>query len=217
MLKTSEQRCYFYIHYRVWESGWELSERNQGTHYDSIYGKVKSSQDFSMREKSEEWLPLRGSVLKRDGGCLPACWKWSIYWSGDTIPCMWTYVKAHQAVYLMFVPFSACKQYLKRNNLREFSIIWESFPPAPVQAQSRCLRARWWRWRKAEITLWPTSGLCWGLFKGSYGSITQKPNLKRNSWAMSVWTKYSIEFIMFWLWPPPAYFWPQGQLKWCGP
>lgn len=121
MPKPSEQRCYFYICYRVWESGWELSERSQGTHYDSIYVKVKSSQDFSMWEKSEEWLPVRGSILEGDGGCLLEFWKCSIYWSGDTIPWMQTYVKAHQAVYLMFAPFSACKQYLRRNNLRAFS------------------------------------------------------------------------------------------------
>lgn len=131
--------------------------------------------------------------------------------------------KSSSAAYLTFVPFSACKQYLKRYYLREFSILREGFPPASVKTQSRslqqprCLRAGWWWWRKAEMTTWPTPRFCWDLFTGSYGSITQNLNQKRHSPVMSMWTNYSIRFIMLWFWPPPGYFWPQGQLKWCGP
>lgn len=34
---------------------------------------------------------------------------------------------------------------------------------------------------------------------------------------MSAWTKYSVRFTRLWSWPPPGYFWPQGQLQQCGP
>lgn len=157
----------------------------------------------------------KGGAFRHAGQCF-------MYWPSD-ISWMCTHVKVHQMVHLIFVPFSACKLYLKRNYLKEFSILRESFPPASGKAQSkslqqlRCLRARWWWWRKAEMTTWPIPGFCWDLFKGSYGSITQNLNQKRHSSVMSMGTNYSIRFIMLWFWPPPGYFWPQGQLKWCGP
>lgn len=149
-------------------------------------------------------------ILKRQGGAFWNAGQCLMYWSSDMIPWVCTHVNVHQTVHLIFVPFSACKQYLKRNYLREFSILRESFLPVSGKAQSkslqqlRCLRARWWWWRKAEMTTWPVPGFCWDLLKGSYGSITQNLNQKRHSSVMSIRTNYSIRFIMLWFWPPRA-------------
>lgn len=71
-----------------------------------------------------------------------------------------------------------------------------------------------------DLIAWPASSfssrLSPGLCKGSYRSAAQNLHLKRNPSAMSAWTKYSVRFTRLWSWPPPGYFWPQGQLKQCG-
>lgn len=102
-----------------------------------------------------------------------------------------------------------------------------NFPPAstevsvpPTTDVPRGLMLQKWRgWD--DLIAWPaspfSSGLSPGLCKGSYRSATQNLHLKRNPSAMSAWTKYSVRFTSLWSWPPPGYFWPQGQLQQCGP
>lgn len=205
--------CYFYIWCKVWDVGVLLNEISQS--FERVWFHFCKGQKQPSLSCVRQPLPPRGGDLKTTEKSLLDCWKRSMYWSGDVIPWMCTHVKAHLVEHLRFVAFSACKQVFKRM-IWQTRLFFESFCLLPqVKTASRPHEQLQHADRVVtEIMTWAISRFCWGHFKGSYGSITQNSNLKRNSSTMSVESKYSIIFIILWFWPPPDYFWPQGQFKW---
>lgn len=190
---------------------------------DSISVEVKLSQDLSSvsRGKTEASMP-RNAVLKGQERA---------FWCLEVSHVLgWQH---HQKVRLI-KPYACCLCVASKPKQQQQKLLLErSIPSLGVFSSWLCKGTKWVsptaevpkgqrsRWRQAEMTTWPISQFCWAStasqFKGSCGSVTENLNLKSNFSAMSVWTKYSVRFTRLWFWPPWGYFWPQGQLKWCGP